>query len=335
MLKIVAGITGAALIVSSQAMAAEPIRLKLSFFSSDRSVSYLAAVKPFVDAVNAEAKGLIEIEPHVSGVLSRDLTHQPKLLRDGIADLAYVVPGVVRDEFKDNTVIELPGLYRDMREATTVFTRMIAANAIPGYDDFVVVGAYVTDPETFHCRVPVASLEELKDKRVRVNNPMEITAMEKLGAVPVLMQVHQISDNLSSGKIDCALVPPSPLDDYGIKRVATHHYLLGTSGAPLMLLMNRKKFEALPETARHIISKYSGEWAAESFIKTYSINDQAIIEQLRADPKRKVIVPPSDDIANAQAAFASVSADWIAKDPRNRSMLQAAQAEIEKLRAGE
>ena len=32
----------------------EPITLKLAFFSSDRSTSYLAAVKPFVDAVKRE-----------------------------------------------------------------------------------------------------------------------------------------------------------------------------------------------------------------------------------------------------------------------------------------
>jgi hypothetical protein len=37
---------------------AYPITLKLAFFSSDRSTTYLASVKPFVDAVNTEGKGL-------------------------------------------------------------------------------------------------------------------------------------------------------------------------------------------------------------------------------------------------------------------------------------
>ena len=63
--------------------AAEPITLKLSFFSSNLSMSYLAAVKPFVDAVNAEAKGLVEIKVYFRGALGKDIAQQPQLVLDG------------------------------------------------------------------------------------------------------------------------------------------------------------------------------------------------------------------------------------------------------------
>ena len=39
------------------AAAADPIKLKMAYFSSDRTTTYLAAIEPFVDAVNAEAAG--------------------------------------------------------------------------------------------------------------------------------------------------------------------------------------------------------------------------------------------------------------------------------------
>ena len=45
----------------SSAAVAEPIKLKLSYFSSDREVVYRSAFKPFIDSVNAAANGLIEI----------------------------------------------------------------------------------------------------------------------------------------------------------------------------------------------------------------------------------------------------------------------------------
>jgi hypothetical protein len=44
---------------------ADPAVLKLAFFGSDRSTTY----KPFLDAVNAEGKGLVEIVLHSGGVL--------------------------------------------------------------------------------------------------------------------------------------------------------------------------------------------------------------------------------------------------------------------------
>ena len=135
-----------------------------------------------------------------------------------------------------------------------------------GHDDFYVIGAYITAPETMHGRTPINSIDDLKGKRIRIGNQNENGKFETLGAIPVPLPVNQIAEAFSSGTIDAAAVSLTPLTDYGIKRVATHHYFLQTNGAPLALLMNRKRFEALPPAAQDIIRKHSGEWAATQFI---------------------------------------------------------------------
>ena len=314
-------------------LAAEPIKLKLSFFSSDRSTSYLAAVKPFTDAVNAEVKDLMEIVLFASGTLGKDLTQQPQLVLDGTADMAYVVTGLTPGRFPDNGVVELPGLFANVREATIVFTRLIAANALRGYEDFFVIGAYVTEPETIHSRPPITNLDDLKGKRIRVNNPGEAAALLKLEAVPVSMPVNKIAEALSGGDLDAATVSTSPLSDYGIGRIATYHYLLQTSGAPLMLLMNRKVFEGLPMRVQDAIRRFSGVWAAERFIENHDVVEREIMVQLRADPQRKVIAPTRSDLDRAQAVFKSVTDEWVAKSPHNRELLDKATKELVALRA--
>src|SRR5580704_7467300 len=126
------------------ASAAEPVKLKMAYFSSDRTTTYLAAIKPFVDSVNTEAAGLVQIDVSLSGILGKNPTQQLQLVLDGTADLAFVVPGYTPERFPDNEVIELPGLFKNMREATLVYTGLIAANALRGYDDLFVVGAFAT-----------------------------------------------------------------------------------------------------------------------------------------------------------------------------------------------
>lgn len=74
-------------LLPSTAWAAEPTKLKLSFFSSDTAVLYGGGVKPFVDAINSEAKGLLEIEVFFRGALGKP-AQQPQLVRDGVADIA-------------------------------------------------------------------------------------------------------------------------------------------------------------------------------------------------------------------------------------------------------
>ena len=78
---------------------AEPIVLKLSFYTSDRSTIYQCQVKPFVDAVNADGAGFVKIEVYFSGAISSSLADQPNLVRSGQADLAAIVPGARRTTF--------------------------------------------------------------------------------------------------------------------------------------------------------------------------------------------------------------------------------------------
>jgi TRAP-type C4-dicarboxylate transport system substrate-binding protein len=312
---------------------AEPITLKLAFFSSDRSTTYLAAVKPFVDAVNAEGKGSVEIVLYSGGVLGREIARQPQVVLDGDADIAFVVPGYSPERFSDNSAVELPGIFRDTREGTLVYTRLIAQRALKGYDDFLVIGAYVTEPSTIHSRTPIDSIDDLKGKRLRVNSPGEAAALEKLGAIPVQMEIIRIAAEISAGTIDGAAVPKTPLNDYGIKRVVTNHYLLATSGSPLALVMNRRIFEALPKPVREILRKYSGEWAAARFIESYDRSDELALEQLKSDPKRKLVLPSSSDQDRAQTAFKSVIADWLEKKPNNPLLLKMVESELAKLRS--
>jgi TRAP-type C4-dicarboxylate transport system substrate-binding protein len=130
-----------ALMLFSSAAAAEPIKLKLAFNTSDRSDLYLNAIKSFVDAVNTEANGLIEIEVYFSGVLAGS-PPQPQLVLDGVADMAMILSGQSQLRFPDDAVLELPGLFHDTREATLSYAGLIRANALRGYEDFFVIGAF-------------------------------------------------------------------------------------------------------------------------------------------------------------------------------------------------
>lgn len=303
---------------------AEPIKLKLAYFSSDRASTYRAGIKPFIDAVNAAAHGVIEIEPYTSGVLGRDVAQQSQMVLDGTADIAFVTPGISPKQFPDTAVIELPGLFRDSREATMVYTKLADANLLRGYAEFVVIGAFATEPESIHTRPSVRSLEDLKGKRIRANNPMEAAALARLGMKPVMMPIHKVAVAISAGEIDGAAMPPIALAQFGIGRVANHHYMLTISTAPLALLMNRKKFERLPKTAQDVINKYRGVWLAERYSDASEADTRKLINGLRSDARRTVVDPSPSDLLRAETAFQAIADEWVDQDPAHRALLNAA-----------
>ena len=312
---------------------AEPIELKFSFFTSDRSNIYQTAIKPFVDAVNDEGKGLIEIKMYFSGAISPVLTQQPQLVADGTADMAIIVPALSPERFGDTAVMELPGIYRDPVEASLTFIRLIEAGALEGYGDFLVIGAFLSGPENINSRKPIAANEDLKGLTVRTNNEVQSAALEKLGAIPVLLPINQATDAVSRGKIDAAAFPPSMLFEFGIGRVTNYHFMIQLGSVPIVLIMNRSKFDSLPPPAQAIIRKYSGQWLSERAAAGLHALDMQILGQLKSDPKRMVTDLSPADMASTQRIFASVVKDWAAMSPHNRQLLTAVEGEIAKLRS--
>lgn len=314
------------------AAVAEPVKLKLAFFTSDRISLFVDVIKPFVDAVNNEAPDELYIQVHSSGVLGKSPAQQAQLVLDGVADIALVIPGAT-DRFPDNAVVEMPGLFHGLREATLTFSALVAAGALRGYEDFTVLGAFATEPETIHTRAAISSLDDLRGMKIRISSPTESAALAQLGMQPVLMPVTAVSEAISSGSIEGAAIAPGPLQEFGVSRFVTHHYLLRTSVGPLSLLMNRKKFESLPVPAQDTIRKYSGGWLAAHFADGYEKLNAEEIEQLRVDPRRQVIIPSQLEFDRAQLVFRSVTEEWASRDPHNRALLDLAIAELVKLRS--
>jgi len=317
-----------ALVAAPTQLRSEPVRLTLSFFTSDRSVAYQTAIKPFVDAVNRDGKGVVEIEVYLSGSLGRVQRELPQLVLDGGADMAFIVPGQNPERFRDNVVIELPGLFADVRQATLTYTRMIAAGTLAGYKEFFVVGAFATEPESINSRKTLATLADLRGQKIRTNNLTESAGLAKLGALPVVLAFNETTPAISSGMIDGATVPPGQLFDVGIGRLVSNHYLLPTSVAPLALVMNRGVFDRLPDAAQRIIRKYSGEWAAAQFIDAYARINREALAQLKSDPRRQVVTPSRADADAARRVFKSIAQEWVGGDGLRQELLRRVDKEL-------
>jgi TRAP-type C4-dicarboxylate transport system substrate-binding protein len=326
------GATIALLLLPLAALGA-PIKLKLAYYSSDQTRSYSMAIKTFVDAVNADQQGGLTIETYTGGMLGKDSAQQAQLIRTGTADLAYVVLGTAASQFPDHEVMELPGLFRDMREATWVNNRILDSGIVRGYDDFFVIASLATEPEGIHTRVPIASLADLRGKGIRANNPIEASALAMLGMSPVVLPIVKTPEAISRGTIDGAATALGPLTDFGLGRVVTYHYFLRLGASVRSLLMSRKTFTSLPKAGQDVIRKYSGSWLTDHFVGGDEAYNAGLMEQLEADPSRTVIFPSQTDIDVAREAFRALRVEWAQAKPHNRLLLDAVTAEISKYRS--
>lgn len=318
--------------VAFQAHAQDATHLTFAYFASDTNHYYRGGIEPFLTAIEEHGDGLIEIDVALSGRLGPNPADQLRLVREGVADIVFLVPGYTPDALPDHRVLELPGLFHNGREATLVHTRLAEMGMLRGYEDLVVLGAFATPPETIHSVKPLLSLDDLQGATIRVNNVMEAAALEKLGMATAEISITKIATSLSQGEIDGALVPLGAMVEFGVARIATNHFLLATSVAPLAVVMNRAKFESLPDEAKALVKQWSGLWLAEQFFASVAAFEATVLDELNDNDRRTVVQPAEADLDRAAAAFQAVREEWAALSPRNAELLAFVEAELARIR---
>lgn len=313
-------------------VSAEPIKLKLSWFADAQSPTYVTGVKPFIDSVNKEGAGIVQIEAFPNGALGRSLPAQPQMVLDGVADIAFVVTTLTPARFPDNAVLELPGLFRDVEESTLVHTRLVQKEKLRGYSEFFVVGAFGTPPYSLHSRKAINSLKDIAGMRFTTSSGTASESLRALGAVPVTMPISEVVEAIGRGTVDGTMMHVGAFVEFGMPRVTKTDYLISLGAQHLALIMNRQKFTSLSPEAKAIILKFSGEWLAKQYGENYGAYVRKSEHELNADPKRTFVVPTAEDAAQAAKVTQPIVDAWLAKDPRNPELLSAVRAEIANIR---
>jgi TRAP-type C4-dicarboxylate transport system substrate-binding protein len=309
-----------------------PDKLDFAFHAPAHSTTFTAGLKPFADAVMRDAPGL-EIALHPDGTRGGLITTQLQLLESGGADACFVIPGFTPERFPDNFVFGIPGLFRDITEASLTYSRIVNAGLLRGYGDFHVIGAFCTEPFTLHAAQKLTCLADLKGMKLRAANSADEIMLKQLGADARIVPGDRIVAALESGEIDGTTLHIGPLYDLGVDRVTRYDYLLRLGCAPLLILMNRRSLDRLPAATQDAIRRHSGEAYAQNYTRRVAAHHEGLMAKLKADRRRTRIEPPQAEIAAADAAFKPVIHQWLAQDPRNSRILDAMNAEVAKLRA--
>jgi TRAP-type transport system periplasmic protein len=309
--------------------------LKWAVFTPDSEVTFRTVMKPYAEDVQRETNNAVMFDLFPNGALGRNPGQQPQMLIDGVADLAWVIPSYSPGRFPDTEVLELPGMFKDLREASLVSTRLNARGVLRDYGDFYVVGLWGTAPYSIHTNFPVNSIDDLKGKTIRASSKNESAALRAFGAVPIGMPVTEIPEAISRGTISGTTSHMSPFFDFGLDRVTNNHFFIGLGVVPLCVLMNRKKFDALPEASRKAIEHNAGDKITKMWIASITAYNAANLEKLKSNPKNKVVLPSQAELDEAQKLLAPVREEWVAANERHKELKTALDAELAKVREGE
>ena len=251
-----------AMLAASTGFAAE-YRLKLAHEVAEESTQHAAATR-FAQLVKERTKGAVAITVYPNSGLG-PAQQALNLMRGGSVEIIQSGSTTFNGLVGETAALELPFLFRDAEHAYRVLDGKVGQGLLDKLDQHGIKGlAFLENGwrEVTNNRRPVRSHEDIKGLKIRTTpNPFHIQAFQLLGANPVPMAYAELYSALETGAVDAQEHPLPVL--WAAKFYEIQKYLTLTHHAysPLLLVMNKPKYEALPAEYKTVLLEAAREVA--------------------------------------------------------------------------
>jgi TRAP-type transport system periplasmic protein len=247
MKKLLTLVAAAVMALGAQASAQE---LSLSYFMSPKHPMNRAVFTPFAETLAEVSGGKMTVKMFPAGALNSVPPKQYSILLDGVADIAFALPGYTGALFPKTNVVTLPGICDSASACTTALLN--ARAELETEYNAKVLAIWANAPPVLLTRdKPVRSLADVKGMKIRVTSKQDVPFVEALGATAVAQPVTVINQNLANGVIDAIAIGPSAIGSFKLQEPA--NYLttwFPGSGSAFVLLMNNGVYNGLSDEQR-------------------------------------------------------------------------------------
>jgi TRAP-type C4-dicarboxylate transport system substrate-binding protein len=170
------------------------------------------------------------------------------------------------------------------------------------------VGAEALDG--IFAKKPLATLDDFKGLKIRTAGLIPTLALKLMGASPLTMATTEILEALQRGTVDAIQTSRGWGLGFGLPDVSTHVSLWRVQSVfPGMLIVNKKKFDALPPDLQKILldtgREMQGQTTFASKIEEYESEIGVKVSRL------KLVKPDQREVEKARALVKPVIQKWL------------------------
>lgn len=319
----------------SPAALAQTQKLKFSSFEPPTAALTANVMAPWASEVSKASAGALHVDMYAGGALGKNPLQQLKLVQDGVADIAWIIPGYTPGRFEDTDVVALPFATDNATDASIALWRMFVRGELGGFDELKVLALAATPPVKIHATVPIRGVADLKGKKVRATGDVLIRAVERLGGVPVTLGGGQVAEALSRGVVDATLNNWGFVADFKVNEVTSQHLSVPMGNVAVMIAMRKSTFEQLPAAARAAIEKSSGEALSRKLGQEFDRIESEYAERVAKSGRNTVVEPTATERDAWKSAVEPVVADWRKARAKNEELFKSFMAELAKVRSSQ
>jgi len=246
----------ALLIFSAKSFAASPTELTYANFPPSSTFPCVQMEK-WKEEIEKRTNGKVKVKTFPGGTLLGAKNMMEGVI-DGAADIGCMVFSYHPGRFPLLEGVDLPIGFINSEVANAVLFDLFKKYYPKSLDKVKVLTLFTAPPADFISKTAINTLADLKGMEIRTTGGATKT-VELLGGIPVAMPQSEVPQAMQKGIIKGSLTSIEVLKDLNFAEYCpytTKVYLQTTSFA---VIMNKDKWNALPEDVKKIIEDYSRE----------------------------------------------------------------------------
>lgn len=239
---------------------------------------------PWIAEVEKVTAGRVKVEmlPKVVGTVAG----QYDVVRDGLADIAVVVPSYTPGKFDLAEIVEIPFMGERAELIAPAFYNFYTNN-LQRHGEFA--GTHLlsiftnTPPNVYTSKRQIRTLDDFKGAKLRTSSASMAQSVTLLGGVPVIKPVTEIYEMVNGGLVDGALFPALDHKSFKLTQALPRVTTVpgGISCSAIAFIINEAKWKTLSAADRDAIMKISGEALARRAGQGYDEASREATEEMR------------------------------------------------------
>jgi TRAP-type C4-dicarboxylate transport system substrate-binding protein len=248
-------------------------------------------------------------------------------VRNGLADVSFVVHGYTPSRFVLTQLAEFPFLGNSAEAASVAFQKVFDKH--PAFAEehkgVKVIAVFTHGPGiVFNTKRPIAKVDDLAGLKFRVGGGMVNEIAKTLGMNVTLKPSTESYELLSTGVMDGTLFPAESVVAFKIDKTVRYATTFpgGLYNTSFAMLMNQAKYDALPADLKKAVDELSGEHAARLIGRGWDKVDRQGLAYMQASGVQfraadaAFVKAVKDRTAPLEDTWVKAAADRGLKDPK-------------------
>ena len=304
---------------------AQEVTLKVSHFLPPNSNYQKTVLEPWCEKLAAESANKLKCQIYPAMQLGGTPPQLVDQVKNGVADIIWTSPSYSTGRFPYTEALEQPfvlppGGLAGSKAMWEYYTKF----ATKDYADYKMLAMFSGSGVIFStASKPILGLDSFKGIKLRSSSRSAAKLLASLGGSPVNMPPAQITESISKGVVDGAIATWELVPAVKLEEVAKYHIegiqnQPGFTMNPLVMLMNKQKYENLSPELKAVIDKNSG---LPLVVMAGTAWDNATVEGKKKATAagNKTLVMKQEDYDAIRKASVSVEQEW-AKDVASKGL---------------